>query len=137
LDIPIIAISASVSAENQVQSWEVDIDAFLLKPVDWPSLAALLEKHLALEWEYETASLRACEAMEVAEMEHLLPPPENEMAILDDLALRGDMRGIRERAAYVETLREQFVPIATRLRELAQGFDEREIITLLEHFGER
>jgi hypothetical protein len=64
----------------------------------------------------------------------LVPPPDDELAILHDLALRGDMRAIRERAAHIETLGEQYVPIARKLRELAKSFEERAILTLVERY---
>jgi signal transduction histidine kinase/response regulator RpfG family c-di-GMP phosphodiesterase len=66
----------------------------------------------------------------------LAPPPE-EMEVLHDLALRGDMRGIRERAAHIETLGEQYAPFARKLRELAEGFEERAILALVERYVKR
>jgi CheY-like chemotaxis protein len=47
--VNIVAISASVSAEDQAQSREAGINAFLPKPVNWPNLTVLLEEHLKLE----------------------------------------------------------------------------------------
>jgi CheY-like chemotaxis protein len=132
--VPIVAISASVSEEDQVQSREADIDAFLPKPIHWPRLAALLEKHLGLEWEYEEETEMRDRDREKEEV--LVPPPQEEMAILYDLARRGDMRGLQERAAHIETLGEQYVPFARKLRELARGFEERQILALVEQFVE-
>jgi hypothetical protein len=132
----IVAISASVSAEDQAQSWEAGIDAFLPKPVIWPNLAALLEEHLGLEWEYELASQRVNETTEVTELEDLVPPPDGELEVLLDLARRGDMRGIRERADQIEAFGEQYVPFARKLIELAKGFDERQILALIKRLME-
>jgi PAS domain S-box-containing protein len=61
----------------------------------------------------------------------LVPPPKGELAILLDLARRGDMRGIRERATHIERMGEQYLPFASNLRELAQGFEERRILALV------
>jgi response regulator RpfG family c-di-GMP phosphodiesterase len=132
-EAPIVTVSASVSKEDQAQSREVGINAFLPKPVSWPRLAALLQECLALEWEYE-------KTIEVGEKECeviLVPPPEEEMEILLDLARRGDMRAIRERAAHIETLGEQYVSFARRLHELAKGFEERKLMALVEQHMER
>ena len=126
----IVAISASVSAEDQAQSREAGINAFLPKPVNWPNLAALLEEHLKLDWKYEEREERE----EKAEEAVLVPPPQEELAILLDLARMGDMRGLWERASQIETLGEQYVPFANRLRELAKGFEEREILALMEQY---
>jgi CheY-like chemotaxis protein len=131
-----VAISASVSKEDQAQSRKAGINAFLPKPVHWPNLAALLQEHLGLEWEYkeepETRRVRGEEDKAV-----LLPPPQEELEVLHDLALRGDMRGIQEQAAHVETLGEQYVPLANRLRELARSFEERQILALVRQYREQ
>jgi hypothetical protein len=66
----------------------------------------------------------------------LVPPPEGELAVLHDLAKRGDMRGIRERASHIETLGKQYVPFAHKLSELATGFEERELMVLVERYIE-
>ena len=47
------------------------------------------------------------------------------------------MRRIRKKAAELERLGEQFVPFARKLRELAQSFQERDILTLVEQYLER
>jgi hypothetical protein len=44
------------------------------------------------------------------------------------------MRGIRERAAHIETLGEPYAPFARKLRELAKGFEERAILALVEQY---
>jgi signal transduction histidine kinase/DNA-binding NarL/FixJ family response regulator len=143
--VTIVAISASVSKEDQEQSREAGIDAFLPKPVHWPELAALLEEHLGLEWEYQkpesTGAGEPGREFPSAPPPPLtpaplVPPPEEELAILYELALRGDMRGIREQAAHVETLGEQYAPFARKLRELARGFEEREILALIKEYVE-
>jgi PAS domain S-box-containing protein len=144
-DIPIIAISASVSAEDRVQSQEAGIDAFLPKPVNCPSLAALLEKHLGLEWEYETEDeggrVQAYPEQSRRDESQLLspelvPPLKEELVILQDLALRGNMSGIRERSAHIETLGEQYVPFARKLAKLAKGFEERQLLILIKQYLE-
>jgi hypothetical protein len=64
----------------------------------------------------------------------MVPPPEEELTILLDLARRGDMGGIREQAAHIEMLGEPYVPFARRLSELAQGFEERDLLALIERY---
>ena len=93
---------------------------------------AALAAALALEWEYE-------KTIEVGEKEGeaiLVPPPEEEMEILLDLARRGDMRAIRERAAHIETLGKQYIPFALKLRELAKSFEERQPMALVTRYVE-
>jgi hypothetical protein len=58
------------------------------------------------------------------------------MEILLDLARMGDMWGIRERAAHIETLGEQYASFARRLGKLAESFEEGQIQTLIERYME-
>jgi hypothetical protein len=48
----------------------------------------------------------------------------------------GDMQGIRTRAAYIETLGEPYIPLASKLDKLTKGFDERQIQALIERYVE-
>jgi CheY-like chemotaxis protein len=144
--IPIVAVSASISEEDQAQSQEVGLDAFLPKPVNWPNLAALLEEHLGLEWTYgkEQGSQGAGEQggtfpsvpSPLRPPAPLAPPPPEEMAILLDMSLRGDMQALQKRAAHIETLGEQYVPFAHKLHELARDFEDRQIQVLIEQYME-
>lgn len=52
----IIAVSASVTLEDQLKSKEYGFNDFFSKPIIWPLLAILLEKHLNLKWIYEESA---------------------------------------------------------------------------------
>ncbi len=132
-EVPIIAISASVSAEDQVQSREVGYNDFLPKPIHWPNLAALLAEYLDLEWSYSEEKAEGIQpspfSLQPAEV-----PPQKDLAVLLDLARRGNMLAIREWAAHIETLGEQYVAFTRRLRELTIGFEETEILALIKQY---
>lgn len=66
----------------------------------------------------------------------LISPPKEELAALFDLAMRGNLRGIQERAATLEQLDAQFVPFANQLRQLAKGFQERKIREFIKNYME-
>jgi hypothetical protein len=57
--------------------------------------------------------------------------PTQEIDILLDLAMRGDLGGIVERAAYLEQLDPQWVSFAAELRHLAEAFEEKQILELI------
>ncbi|MGK7915654.1 MAG: hypothetical protein AB4038_08915, partial [Prochloraceae cyanobacterium] len=61
------------------------------------------------------------------------PPPE-EIAILYKLAMLGSMKKIRERAIYLEQLDAKYAPLAAKLQELAQGFQEKAIVNLVKQY---
>ena len=44
------------------------------------------------------------------------------------------MKKIRERAEYLELLDDKYAPLAQQLQELAQGFQEKAIVNLIEQY---
>ncbi|MCP4693876.1 MAG: response regulator [Desulfobacterales bacterium] len=129
---PIIAVSASVLESDQAKSRIAGCDAFLSKPVKTRELYDLLETRLNLTWTYakpapETMAGRAPKGP-------LLPPPPEELAILREMALIGDMSDIEDRATRIASLGEQYRPFCETLRGLARNFAEKEILALLERF---
>lgn len=63
--------------------------------------------------------------------EPLIPPPPAEMAVLLDLAMKGNMPGIRKRAAQLEQMDQQYRPFAAKLQQLARLYAEDEILALV------
>ena len=112
-------------------------DSFLPKPVDETNLLAALQEYLQLDWIYEeieessSAHLTTTEA--TANQTVIALPPE-EIEILYELAMLGSMKKIQERAIYLEELDEQYAPLANKLKELAQGFQEKAIVNLIEQY---
>jgi signal transduction histidine kinase/DNA-binding NarL/FixJ family response regulator len=134
-DVVIIAASASAFAADRERSLTAGCNAFLPKPVSWPRLAMLLEEHLGLEWEYETQVEAGTHPSPFSlPPSDLVPPSQEELAILLDLAQRGNIRAIRERADHLEKLGKQYAPFAGKLRELAKDFKGREIMALVTQY---
>jgi signal transduction histidine kinase/FixJ family two-component response regulator len=157
--VVVIAISASVFDFDQQQSREVGCDDFLPKPVRERDLLEKLRFYLGLEWVYEekdveaiAASRRVVGSRQEEKINSLPPelrpasprdftlqtsivaPPAEELAVLLDLAMRGNLRGIVERAAKLEELDKQWVPFATHLRQLAKGFKGKQILEFLKQY---
>ena len=141
--IPIIAVSASVHLEDQQRCLDAGCDAFLSKPVQWPRLSKLLEKHLSLDWIFDDVvaadqDIEAGEADTLTQSvdgertlpDHLRLRPE-EFATLHELALLGDMVAIDAETVRLEKLMPEFAPLAGQLRKLAADFREQEILTLV------
>lgn len=53
------------------------------------------------------------------------------MAVLLDLAMKGNMPGIRKRAAQLEQMDQQYRPFAAKLQQLARAYAEDEILALV------
>ena len=137
-DVVIIAISASVLDSDRKKSRIVGCEAFLPKPVQEKQLLTLLQKYLQIEWIYEATEIltgdRHKEAKSLVSLQNLIPPPQEELEILYELAMFGSMKKIRERANYLEELDSEYAPLADKLRNLAQGFQEKAIVNLVEEF---
>lgn len=127
--VVVIAISASVFDFDQQQSWEVGCDDFLPKPVREVDLLEKLRVHLGLEWVYEEQGNRGQASQDAGlnPQGPLVAPPQQEMAVLLDLAKRGNLRGITDAATRLAAMDAQWVPFATHLRLLAKAFKVRQI----------
>ncbi|NJM69193.1 MAG: AAA family ATPase [Scytonema sp. RU_4_4] len=135
-EVIVIAISASVFELDQKQSREVGCNDFLPKPIQKAELLEKLQVHLGLEWIYEQQEnqVRAQSIFPVKTQDSLVAPPAEELAVLLDLAMRGDLRSIAQRAAKLEELDEQWAPFATHLRQLAKGFKGKQILEFLKQY---
>lgn len=135
-DVRVIAISASVFDFNQQQSQEVGCDDFLPKPFRERDLFDKLQVHLCLEWVYEegTPVLGLDALPKQASSALMVSPPMAEVTVLLDLAMRGDLRGVADQAAKLETLDQQWGPFAIHLRQLAKGFKGKQIREFLKNY---
>ena len=128
-EVVIIAVSASVSEEDELRSREIGFDDFLPKPVKWSMLATLIEKHLRLKWVYDLREKVV--GAGIRSVERQIPPPKEELAILLRLAKMGDLSAIMKRASHIKTLDEKYAPYADHLCELARNFEEGGILDLI------
>ncbi len=142
-EVVIIATSASAFAYDRQKCLAAGCDGFVSKPWQSEELLEQLRLHLGFKWVYEqkdevrrikdennnplhTSSL-------TLETSLVAPPPE-EVTALYELAMMGDIRGIQEQANRLEQLDEQFVPFAQQLRQLAKGFQEKQILEFVRKY---
>ncbi|MEW6493790.1 MAG: AAA family ATPase [Cyanobacteriota bacterium] len=136
-DVVVIAISASVFDFDKRQSREVGCDDFLPKPVREAELLEKLRSYLELEWVYEKQESREPVKTQDSQntiQDSLVVPPPEEMAVLWDMAMRGNLRGIAERATRLEEQSGAMLPFATHLRQLAQAFKGKQILEFLKRY---
>jgi CheY-like chemotaxis protein len=135
--LAIIATSASVNDELQMESKNVGCDDFMAKPIVAESLLKTIEKQLDLEWIYEeSAHDDNIQKQEIfkSDTEGLIPPPLEEITILFDLAKKGDLSRLRKRVVQVEQMDDRFIPFAKKLYQLVDKVDEDRILILLERY---
>ncbi|MFN6484931.1 MULTISPECIES: response regulator [unclassified Nostoc] len=135
-NLPIIVSSASVFESDQHESLEVGGNDFLPKPVQADELFQKLQKHLQFEWIYdvtqsqegvkENQNLKVISVDLVSNTCFISPSPE-EIEKLFELAMRGNIKGIREQAQKLKLLDEKFIPFTEQLEQLAKSFQIEKI----------
>jgi len=128
----IIAMSAATFDGNQLQTIQSACHDFITKPIRWANLVDVLATHLNLEWDFAKNGAASPPKRE-ADRTDLLPPPPDELDILYDLAMKGELPNLRKRAAYLETVDKKYAPFARKLCQLAEVFDEDSILALIEY----
>jgi signal transduction histidine kinase/DNA-binding NarL/FixJ family response regulator len=129
--IPIVAVTASAGAEDEWKSRDAGADAFLAKPVDHDALLRTVGKLLSLQWITEQAAPATTEGDGDVRM---TVPPAAEIEELWQLARIGNMRQIRERAAYLQGLDPAYTAFASRLDMLAQGYHSKLLAAFVARF---
>jgi signal transduction histidine kinase/CheY-like chemotaxis protein len=131
--VPIIAVTASASREDEAACLQAGADAFLAKPVEHDALLRAIGKQLSLDW---IVGKQAPEpvALDIGEEGDLIVPPAQEIEVLWQLTRIGSMREIRERAGYLRALDPAYAPFAARLETLAQGYHSKELAAFVARY---
>ena len=98
----IIAISASAFEQTRAQSLAAGCDDFLVKPFHTDDLLDLLRRHLQLEWIVKEDHSHRDPGISVDESP-VIPPSAEDLAMLEKLAIRGDIAALRKWAAETKT----------------------------------
>ena len=131
-DTLIIANSASVFEADQEKSLVSGFNVFLAKPIEEEKLLNILANRLDLAWTYEERDTTTPQNAEKDAA--LIPPPMDELEVLYELAMMGRMKKVREQAAHIEALDSKYIPFARKIQALARGFEDEQIIALVEQY---
>jgi hypothetical protein len=74
----------------------------------------------------------AADVADAAGAKEMALPPQEEMRVLQRLALAGNMRDIRDYAVRIAQLDERYRPFAARLQMLAKDYQSKAIVNLVE-----
>lgn len=137
-DVVIIAVSASAFTTDQAHSLVVGCNAFLPKPIQWEQLTQLLIQHVDLPWHFALPQVNinggaGIVSDQVEELSH--QSLAEARAALREAALLGDMRAVADSAQQIAALEPQFVATADGLKRLANDFQEKAIIVVLQEEG--
>ncbi|MBE2214029.1 MAG: hypothetical protein IAE82_09180 [Opitutaceae bacterium] len=107
----------------------------LRRPVEMPALLAAIAEALGLTWIRGTVPGVPDGDAASPPAAPFAAPPAAEIEALWALALRGDMRGVRERAERLAALGPAHRPLAEHLKALASDYKSRAILATIRQFG--
>jgi len=128
--IPIIAVSAGVTRNEQAECLAAGAKAFLTKPIDEASMLKQIGSLLDLTW-IKDASRQTPTPMNDPGEHFVLPEPE-QMESLRNLAKAGNMRAISEKAESLATSDARYRPFADKITQLARGYQSRALLNMME-----
>ena len=122
-DVPIVAISGSVTATCEADALAAGAVRLLHKPIDLETLAECLAHSMP-----ECAAPHGADGRDIK----FALPPAHRMEQLLLLARAGNMRGVRKEAQSLAELDPELRPFAQRLCELAASYQSPAVLRLVE-----
>jgi CheY-like chemotaxis protein len=127
-DVPVVAVTASAGPEDEHRSRDAGASAFLAKPIDHDALLRTVGDLLSLKW------ITAQAAARVDEDAGMAVPPAEDIEALWQLARVGNMRQVREHAAYLRERDPAYTAFANRLDVLAQGYHSKQLAAFVTRY---
>jgi len=126
---PTIIISAINS--NKFKEKNLATSNFLPIPIDTEKLLAMINSLLSVSWTYSKTEVADSK---IVVTQDLLPPPQQALEELHQLALRGNMRNILQWATDLTELDKTYLPFANHISKLANEFQSKSILNLAKHY---
>ncbi|GEM_PF-685801 len=141
----IIAVTASVFETDRDKVITAGCNAFIAKPIDAEELFATLKNYLHLEWVYEPTLIESVPPVEVElpvnntapTTEVMVIPSLEDLDIMFELAMMGNMIGIEELLDQLEKTDPRLGLFADKLRLLTNNFEEEEILAFIRQCKEQ
>jgi response regulator of citrate/malate metabolism len=129
--MPIVAISASISLESRQESFTAGCDDFLIKPVQLTAVLDKLGHYLPLEWVYDDDIEKQPPAAQ-----SIIPPSQTDLDELLSLSIMGDISSMKNCLADLGK-DDQYTVFITDLNRLIVDFKMREIGDYIRSYLER
>ena len=138
-DVIAIGTSASILSGDPHSIFQAGCNAFLLKPIRAEKLLECLGHHLGLEWVYDERTTFSSEGIfthppSQIQDQQLIAPPSEEVAVLFDLAMKGELLSIEKRASKLKAIDMRYAPFANQLLELTKKFEEDKLVEFVQQF---
>lgn len=137
--LPIVVSSASVFEADRQEALEAGADRFLPKPISTDELLAALETTLKCSWVYQDISetLPSLPSNNHSSPTTLVLPARDALARLQDLALRGNLKGIELEMSQLEQSDARLQPFTDRVRQLTKRFQVKQVRELIQSYLEQ
>ncbi|HNE39244.1 response regulator [Accumulibacter sp.] len=133
-DTKIVALAASSFEEERAEILAEGCDDFLRKPYRAATLLEMIEKHLGVRYIYGEAAEAAPAMDDRARVHALQSLPDEWLARLEEAAIRAEMNRVEQ---LIEEVSAQSQAIAVDIQVLADDFDYRRIIALVQRARRR
>jgi signal transduction histidine kinase/DNA-binding NarL/FixJ family response regulator len=128
--VPVIAVSAGVTQDEQDDCMSAGAKAFLTKPIENAHMLQEIGRLLELSWIRDSPQPVLSSANDG--VEQFAIPESAEMESLRGLAKAGNMRAIREKVDDLAALNPQYRPFADKITQLALGYQSKALLRLVE-----
>lgn len=133
--IPIVIISAMGLPENEQKCMSAGANAFLTKPIDKRLLVTHIGEMLNLTWTDSKAKaddkVKSINGSETNDVKMAIPPSDM-LEELRRLAQVGNMGNLKGYAKDIEALDNQYAPFVGTLSTLADNYESKAILALIE-----
>ncbi len=135
--IVIIAATNQGLSPEQVNRIKANFNDFIFQPIDIKKLFFYFQKYLKIEWVYESTlplDHQSTSLASVLENTTLIVPPALELAQIYAAAKIGDITAIEEEAKRLQEIDTKYIPFVNRILALADSFEDKEILNLVESY---
>jgi CheY-like chemotaxis protein len=136
-NVCILAVSAHVFESEKQQMLQAGCHDVLVKPINYADLFALLEHYLQLEWQYaesdDTVDFPPTVSGTIENGESIIPPPQDELKKLYDLAQNGFLDDINARLDDFED-KTKYQPFIQQLRTFVNAYQDALIVQFLRQY---
>ncbi|AFY73860.1 PAS domain S-box [Synechococcus sp. PCC 7502] len=132
-NMPILALSASVTESEKIKSLEVGFNDFLHKPINSNLLLEKLQTYLHLTWLCNEGNqeviVKNTNTPKLSD--RLIIPTEVELESIRAALEVGDFHTIKQEAQRLKQLNSEYEQFSAKLTILAQSFDEKGILDII------
>jgi CheY-like chemotaxis protein len=135
-DVCILAVSAHVFESEKQQMLQAGCHDVLVKPINYANLFALLKQHLQLEWDYadDTEDSSSPVSGTTGKEDALIPPPQDELKHLYDLAQNGFLDDITARLDDLEAGETRYQPFIQQVRTFIEAYQDALLVQFLRQY---